>query len=271
VAAGSFMRVWTRDSPSWAASTDGDERVHLEYAIAYARLVVSLATLAASLLDPEATGVLSRLAAPVLIAYSVYALSVVLVLHVRREAGWPLGPVAHGFDLFWAAAVTSVTGGASSHCSPQLYVFVLFAAAFRWSLYETLISGVIATALLGTQAVMALTGLLGTPLRPGDLLMRSVWLMLVAALLGYLADRGKRLRAESDLLARISRLVSVDASLDVSVRAVVAELARALDAETTVLVMEDPLSGESMSWAVGHSRRHHVLPLRRRLQEEVRG
>ena len=138
-------------------------------------MVVAFATLVATILNPQDPSVLSRFVTPLLIGYNAYALSVVLLFQFRREAAARLGPVVHGIDLFWAVAVTSATGGASSHFSPPLYVFPLLAAAFRWGLRETLISGAIAITLLVAQAGASLVGLLGTPLRVGDFVMRSSW------------------------------------------------------------------------------------------------
>jgi len=234
-----------------AKRSDADERSDLEWTIARARVVVAFATLIATILDPLDLGAVSRVVKPLLISYNAYALAVVLFCRFRREAAARLGPAVHSIDLFWAVAVTSVTGGSSSHFSPPLYVFALLASAFRWGLRETLVTGAVSITLLVAQSGASLFGVLGSPLRVGDFVMRSLWLALVAVVLGFLAERDKRLRAESDLLARISRRVSLEAGLDASVRAVVAELARALDAETAVLVMEDPSSGERMSWAVG--------------------
>jgi len=229
------------------------ERAGLERMIGLSRLVVALAALVATRLDTPTVPGLTAVASPLFIAYLAYAVSVVAFLRYRPVEATLLGPAIHGVDLFWATALTSVTGGPSSHFSPPLFIFAVLTAAFRWGLHETLVTGFGASLLLVAEAGAAFAGVLGTPLRPGDFVMRAVWLLLVAFVVGSLAERDRRLRADSILLGRIGEQVSVAAGLGGSVRAVGRELAQAFGAERALLVMEEATTGQLRLWTIAGS------------------
>ena len=236
------------DDPSLNDPEANTERASLELIIARARAVVALAVWAASWLDPlEHTGG-SPLIAATFTAYALYAAAVAVVLQYRSQAAVRAGSVLHSVDLWWAVIITSLTGGPSSHFSPPLFVFASLAAAYRWGYRETIITGVAGAALLGAEGIAAASGLLSVPLSVGDLVWRTVWLLLVAFILGYLAERDKRLRAESALLARIARNVRVQDGLGASIRSVLEELKREFGAGQVVLASEESTSNRVFAW-----------------------
>ena len=150
------------------------EHASIELIIARARAVVALAVLVVWGIDPlEHTGV-EAFSIIVFTVYALYAAVVAVALHGRREAAARLGLALHGGDLFWALALTSLTGGPSSHFSPPLFVFSTLAAAYRWGYRETILTGVAGAALLLGEGVAAGYDLLRVPLRIGDLIWRTV-------------------------------------------------------------------------------------------------
>lgn len=225
------------------------EHISVELIIARARAVVALAVLVVWSLDPlEHTGsdVVSII---IFAAYALYAAVVAVAMHSRRQAAARLGLALHGGDLFWAWVVTSLSGGPSSHFSPPLFVFGTLASAYRWGYRETILTGIAGAALLIFEGVAAGYGLLGVPLRVGDLVWRTVWLLLVAFILGYLAERDKRLRAQSLLLARIGRNVRVQSGLTASIHSVLEELRQAFSAGHALLASEESSTGRVYQWA----------------------
>src|SRR5437879_2743831 len=109
------------------------------------------------------------------------------------------------------------------------FVFVLAAAAYRWGLWETVGTAVSAVALLWAEGFAVHLGLfqaansfllrhgwpvLGTTtsdIEPKRLFMRSVYLIVMGLLLGYLAEQQKQLRSEKAVIARVLGRVRVEA------------------------------------------------------------
>jgi signal transduction histidine kinase len=233
------------------APFDVHEREGLERIIASARLVVSVASLVATRFDQPAVPQFAGATDALLVAYSVYSLLVLLLVRFRPATLVYRGMAIEGIDLFWAAAITTVTGGPSSHFSPPLFVFALLVAAYRWGILETAVVGGASVVLLSADAVAAWAGYLGVPLHLSDLVLRLVWLVLVTFILGYLAEWNRGLRAESVVLARISRHVRVQAGLGASVRAVLAEAKEAFGAARALLVSEELSTSRAFAWSVG--------------------
>jgi PAS domain S-box-containing protein len=211
--------------------------------------LVAAATLATVQLDSLAPSGLAAAASGAAFSYVGYAVLAVGVLWIWGRSARAIGIGLHVCDLGWAFVLTSLTGGVSSHLSPPLFVFAVMAAAYRWGYRETLLTGVAAIALMVGEATFATAGWIGAPLGIGDFIMRAGWMAIVAAILGYLAEREKRLRAESNLLARIGWQVNVEAGLDPSLCAVMNELSRAFGGSAWLLVMEDAISREIFLWA----------------------
>ncbi len=228
---------------------DVHERERLERIVARARLVVALALLVSTRFDLPPVPRFTTLLDAILVGYGLYSVLVFLLVEFRPPAVVHRGMEVEGIDLFWAAVITTVTGGPSSHFSPPLFVFALLVAAFRWGFRQTAIVGIASVTILVVDALAALGGYLGVPLRLGDLIMRSAWLLLVTFILGYLAEWNRGLRAESALLARIGRHVRVQAGLGASVRTVLAEVKQAFGAAHALLVSEELSTGRTFVWS----------------------
>lgn len=224
------------------------ELAGLERIIAAARLVVACTSLLSARLSWPAPPQFTVLAAAVLVVYFAYAVLLVVLLIYKAERVVRRRNAVQAMDLAWAAGLTSITGATSSHFSPLLFVFALLAAAYRWGFSETILTGVAAVMLVLLQGAGAALGLLGVPLQRGDLIMRAVWLTVVASILGYLAEWNERLRSEAAALAQLGRRVRVQDGLNASVRSLASDVARMFGAELALVAAEDLPTGRVFVW-----------------------
>ena len=231
------------------------ERAGLERIIAGARLVTACACLVSANLTWPAPPGYQAAATVFLSAYVAYSAAVFALLRVRPDAALRFGGPMHALDLLWALGVTSLTGGPSSHYSPLLYVFALLAAAYRWGLVETVVTGFVAVALLAAQGAAAGHGVLGASLQVGDLVMRGIWLLLVAFVLGYLAEWNERMRSESAALAQLMQHVRIQHGVNTSIRRLLDEVGKLYAAEDALLVAEEAATGSLYLW-----RAHEAAP-----------
>ena len=175
------------------------ESQRLESALAAARVLLVLCSLVVQSVNmgtEREAGV-----SAMLLAYLVQSAAILVLLRSREVS--PRFPwLIHVLDMLWALVLTATVRGAN-HPFFLFFVFVLFAAAYRWGLREALWSaGIAATVLLFARVlVTAPSRDLRTLLAEGfDLegaLIPAAYLLIAGFLLGYLAGVEKELRAET--------------------------------------------------------------------------
>lgn len=168
--------------------------------------------------------------------------------------------LVHGADVVWPALISLFTASQSNPFF-LFFLFVLAAAAYRWGLWETVMTAVASVSLLWVESLSLQVGTVGAfnawlgihhlPLVKGDiadfepkrLFMRSVYLVVMGLLLGYLAEQQKRLRAEKDVAARMLGLVRMDAGLAGTLSHIVGELLKLYGARRALIASRE--SGNS--------------------------
>jgi signal transduction histidine kinase len=136
------------------------------------------------------------------------------------------------------------------------FFFVLAAAAYRWGLWETLLTSIVSVALLWLdslslrEAVMHAVNSGFTPrleilrismqdFEPKRLFIRSVYLVVMGLFLGYLAERQKRLRAEKQIAARLLGRVRMDAGLAGTLAEIAGELVKIYGARRALIASSE--------------------------------
>ncbi len=209
--------------------------------LATARVFLAISALVAVWLDPSE--VKSVWAYGLLAFYILQGTAIIFLLRSRQQSTPSFRFLVHGADVVWPAVISLVTSGQSSPFF-LFFLFVIAAAAYRWGLWETVVTSVSSVSLLWLDSLALALGRIGQlnfwlrahhlPLVrvdvadfvPKRLLMRSVYLVVMGLLLGYLAEQQKKLRAEKDVAARLLGLVRMDAGLGGTLSEIVAELLR---------------------------------------------
>jgi signal transduction histidine kinase len=189
---------------------------------------------------------------PATVRYSVWAYAllafyiaqgviIILLLRRRQRSTASFRLLVHAADVVWPALISVF---ATSQANPffLFFVFVMAAAAYRWGLWETVGTAVFAVALLWAESLSFHLGFVAwvdrlflhhnlpllrvevTDFEPKRLFMRSIYLLVMGFLLGYLAEQQKQLRAEKAVIARILGKARVETGLTGTLQEIVGEL-----------------------------------------------
>lgn len=207
-------------------------RVRVEWLIAGVRVALALATVAAAVLDPAQQGLW------VLAWYLAYALGLLATVWtpVRFARGWDI--IVHVVDVAFAA-FWILLPDVPNNPLIVYYVFVVVCATLRWQARGTLWTG--GAVIVAYLVVNQLPWLGPPPVSVPTLLVRGLFLTLIAALIAYLGTHQHRFQDE------ISRLASWPRKPTRDPRALVSEIIRQssefLECPRIVLVWEEPGEG----------------------------
>jgi signal transduction histidine kinase len=171
-----------------------------------------------------------------------------LLLRFHKQSTPAFRGLVHAVDVVWPVLIAVFATGARNPFF-LFFVFVLAAAAYRWGLWETVGTAAASVILLWLESGAVYLGFVApvedflhrhnwhklgldvVELEPKHLFTRSVSLLVMGWLLGYLAERQRQLRAEVER-ARFARdlhdgalqsIISVEMRLDVLRRQSVAQ------------------------------------------------
>jgi signal transduction histidine kinase len=189
-----------------------DQLIHRAHLSAFERHVAATRLLAAlALLVVLATGVgpyHPDAVRVVMTAYTLYSLAVFAAVFWRLSvAGGRSALLLHVVDVVWATAATSVSGGASSHTF-VLFLFVLAASAYRWSIRGSLFTAAFVIAIISAEGAAAQYGYVSWPFELDTFLEMLSYLVVFAVLFGLIAERLHALRGEAIALGEILERVA---------------------------------------------------------------
>jgi len=182
----------------------------IERWLATARLALAISALFAIWMEPTQ---ISWWAHRLLGFYIIHGTVVMLLLRFRTQSTPTFRSLVHAADLVWLALISVFAIGTQNPFF-LFFVFVLAAAAYRWGLWETVGTAAASVVLLWLESFAIHEGFLASvegflhrhhwpqlgidvvELEPKHLFMRSVYLLVMGWLLGYLAEQQKQLRAE---------------------------------------------------------------------------
>jgi len=187
--------------------------------------------------------------------YVVHGLLITFLLRSRQRTTLPFLLLVHGADVVWPAVISLFTTGQSNPFF-LFFLFVIAAAAYRWGLWETVLTAMASVSLLWVESSFLESGTIGTlnswlershlpaiagvaDLEPKRLFMRSTYLIVMGLLLGYLAEQQKQLRAEKDQAASLLGMVRMDAGLSGNLSQIVGELLKLYGAAQALIVSRD--------------------------------
>jgi signal transduction histidine kinase len=201
----------------------------IERWLATARVFLAISTLVAVLMDPGEIRY-SIWVSALLASYIAHSVVIMLLLRIRQESTPAFRFVVHAADVVWPGLISAFAVG-SRNPFFLFFVFVIAAAAYRWGLWETIGTAISSLIVLWAESLAFHLGFLSwldqllfahnMPLlrvdvadfEPKALFMRSVYLLVLGLLLGYLAEQQKQLRAEKAVIAQALGLVRVEAGM----------------------------------------------------------
>lgn len=188
------------------------ERRRIERWLATARLALAILALFAIWIGPTN---ISSWGQWLLGIYIIHGTLVMLLFRFHKQPSSAFLSLVYVGDLVWPAAMSAFIAGTENPLF-FFFVFMLAAAAYRWGLRETVGTAAACVILLWVESIAVHWGSLASfegfllryhfhnsklgivlvELEPKHLLIRSVYLLVIGWLLGYLAERHTQLRAE---------------------------------------------------------------------------
>ncbi len=232
-----FLASWIvpryRDLWRFRAPLSADEIRRTERWLATARVALTIAAEVTLWMEPERGFAHSRWLFWLLTVYFVNAVVVMLLVRFRHQSTRAFRLVVHAADIVWPVLIYLF---ATAQRGPFVlfFVFVIAAAAYRWGLWETVLTALAAVALLWAEAFVVRAALrwedlprLGVSvheLDPQQLVMFSVYLMVLGFLLGYMAENQKKVRAERAVITRVLSSTRVEAGLTGTMQQILGEV-----------------------------------------------
>ena len=173
--------------------------------------------------------------------YLAHAVVVMVLVRVRPRSTLAFRLVVHGADIVWPTLI-SMFAPAQRGQFFLFFVFVMAEAAYRWGLWETVSTAVAAVALLWIEATVMQAGLAAAidrwlaqvhwpplgismqELNPQQLIMSSVYLLVLGFLLGYMAQNQKKIRAERAVITRVLSSTRVEEGLTGTMQQILGEV-----------------------------------------------
>lgn len=222
--------IQNRDLWRFRAPLSADEIRRTERWLASARVALIIAALVTLVMEPARQLPYSRWLYWLLTIYLVHGVSVLLLVRLRPRSTLAFRLVVHSVDIVFPVLI-SMFVPAQRGPFFLFFVFVMAAAAYRWGLWETVATAVAAIALLWVEALAVSFGLeriadrwllavhlprLGFSVReldPQQLIMSSVYLLVLGLLLGYMSENQKKVRAERAVITRVLSSTRVEVGL----------------------------------------------------------
>jgi len=230
-----------RDLWRFRAPLSVDEIRRSERWLATARVALTIAALVALWMDPVRGLAYSRWLYWLLTVYLAHGVVVMLLVRWRPHSTPAFRLVVHAADIVWPVLI-SLFAPAQRGQFFLFFVFVMAEAAYRWGLWETVATAAAAVALLWIESFSVQAGLepmvdrwlsrihvsrLGVSvheLNPQQLIMSSVYLLVLGFLLGSMAQNQKKIRAERAVITRVLGSTRVEAGLTGTMQQVLAEV-----------------------------------------------
>jgi len=229
----------------------------IERWLASARVFLAVSAVVAIWMDP--TEIRYSLWAYGLLAfYILQGVFIIIFLRRHQESTPSFRLLVHSADVIWPSLISAFATGQGNPFS-LFFVFVLAGAAYRWGLWETVGTAVAAVWLLWLESFSFHLGFIGwfnglllryhlhapllqvnvTEFEPKRLFMRSVYLLVLGFLLGYLAEQQKQLRAEKAVIARTLGKARVDAGLTGTIAEIAVELLSMYGAKQLIIASQE--------------------------------
>jgi len=223
--------------------------------LATARVSLATTALITVLIDPGEVHY-SIWVAGLLSFYIAQSVWTMLLLRWRQQSTPTFRLFVHIGDIIWPALISIFATGQSNPFFLFL-VFVLAAAAYRWGHWETIGTAAAAVMLLWIESLAFRVGLLhwsqallarhhltvwqldASDFEPRRLLMRSISLIVLGVLIGYLAEQQKQLRAEKAVIARALGKARVEAGLLGTLQEIALELLSTFNARSLLIATLD--------------------------------
>jgi signal transduction histidine kinase len=233
-----FLR--SRDLWRFRAPLSAGEIRRTERWLATARVALTTIALVTLWMEPVHGVGYSRWLYWLLIGYLAHGVVVLVLVRLRPRSTRAFRLVVHSADIVWPVLISMFVNAQGPFF--LFFVFVMAAAAYRWGLWETVSTAAAAVVLLWLEALAVHEGFerwadhwlmmvrfprLGVSVRElnsEQLVMSSVYLLVLGFLLGYMAQNQKKMRAERAVITRILSSTRIETGLTGTMQQILGEV-----------------------------------------------
>ena len=189
------MRVETKMTP------EAGWLLQRERAVAWLRVVFAAVAVLVIQLNPERVARFPALSLFSLSSFLLYSLLVLYFSQRKPNVSSRIGILTTSLDVVWIAAIVFSTGGTRTPFF-FYYSFPVITASIRWGLKGSLPVAFVGVALYGIVRLTLAGEAMDSPIGIDVLLVRSLYLILLAGIFGYISEFEKRQNQRLLVLSR---------------------------------------------------------------------
>lgn len=184
--------------------------IQRERAVAWLRVVFAAVGVVVIQLNPERVARYPALSSFSLISFFFYSLVILYLARRNKLTGSAIGILTNSLDVVWIAVIVFSTGGTRTPFF-FYYSFPVITASIRWGLKGSLPVAFVGVALYGVIRLTLAAESMASPIGIDVLLVRSLYLILLAGIFGYVSEFEK---TQNHRLLALSRTAGHAAALD---------------------------------------------------------
>ena len=225
------------------------ESNRVERVISVARIFLAVIALFTLALDPVEPAAYAPVARALLVLFAGHSVAALLVLRTRPRKAGAFALTTFAVDLLAAALTLPMEAPNSPFYA--FFLFVFASAAFRWGFRETLATTAagLVFIVLHQRALdyIPAMNVLGFD-NPNRLIVRAAYLVMMGLLLGYIAEEGRQLRAETAAVVHLLSKIRVDLNVTRALTTAANETVRIFDGSHLLLVVEELHGNRMFRW-----------------------
>lgn len=235
---------------SWAPH----EKHRIETVLASARVVLAGTFLAILFLSAPAHGPGVSNAIAIAALYVVYSGAILATVTVAPRHTTAFLVAVHVADMIWPSAIAVATQGPDSPVF-VLYIFALFAAAYRWGFQLTAVTTMLMLVLLRLEVYFPGEHLqtVGNPKLIAHFSVRAAYLIVTGLFAGFLGEQQNRARAEEAALTKLMTVAQTGTRINEIIGSVLRELLTMFAAEDATLYLDDHSQRKGRLWRISAS------------------
>ena len=245
-------------------------RIETERVLAAVRVLLVLSSLFLLELTPEEAFPYNGWVYGLLVLYFAHSIAIFVIVQARAEISNRFSVLAHAADILWPAVISLFAGGLNTPFF-LYFIFALLAAAFRWGMRETALTTVaVVITMAGDGIVLTQTPLANMIAQPVDLtrfIMRAVYLVIFAFLIGYVSESEKRRAAEALSISLVCSRVRVETGLKGTVQNVLQEILHLFGGRELLIITREDEANRVVLWRAEQLEAGNVVFTWRQLDE----
>ena len=184
--------------------------IRRERAVAWLRVAFAAVAVVVIQFNPDRIARFPELSLVSLGTFLVYSIALLYIAWRYKAASPKIGIVTTSLDVVWVAAVVFSTGGTRTPFF-FYYSFPVITASIRWGLKGSLPVAFVGVALYGVVRLTLAGESMASPLGLDTLVVRSLYLVLLACIFGYISEFEKK---QNQRLVALSKTAAQAAVLD---------------------------------------------------------